>query len=85
MIRDDVAVHNERTKLFAGFVNALAIAVIAVGVLAPVIAALGGGGAQAPQVTWISALTFGLLGLALHGTAHYILGWLKKAKPDEPR
>jgi hypothetical protein len=72
MIRDDVAVHNERAKLFAGFVNALAIAVIAVGVLAPVIAAMGraptpeGG----PAISLSLALGCGLLGLALHGTAH---------------
>ena len=85
MIRDDVAVHNERTKLLAGFVNALAIAVIAVGVLAPVIAALGGATAAASGGGLVLTPVCGVLGLALHGAAHYILGRMKKARPDEPR
>ena len=90
MIPDHVAVHNERMKLLAGFFNAVGIALIGVGALAPLAASsdaprsLGERlGDAAPAL--ISGLpewpTWILMGLAMHGIAHYVLGTLRKAGP----
>jgi hypothetical protein len=79
VIPDQVAVYNERVKLLAGFLNAVGIALIGVGVLAPLAASRGAAlseGLRFPQ--WPAWL---LAGLALHGVAHYVLGYFKKARP----
>ena len=88
MIRDDVAIHNERMKLLAGSLNAVAVGLVAVGVLAPAAARSGAASfAAAPTGPMLSqmSLWFGWLamGLAIHGAAHYILGHLKKAPSDD--
>lgn len=66
--RDPIATHNERTKLFAGFVNAIAIGLIAFAVLRP----LTSGEASVSVTTfyWTAA------GFALHAVSHYILRYL---------
>ncbi len=83
MIRDDLLIHNERTKLLANSVNALGLALIAVGVLAPV-AAFTRAAAQASAPTASTGLQTALWlvwmigGLALRGLAHDIMGNRKK-------
>lgn len=61
-------VRNERAKLFANFLSALGLGLIAIGVLRP---AFETGG----DPRWI--LLWALAGLALHGLAHYILGFMR--------
>lgn len=63
-------VRNERVKLFASFLSALAIGLIAIGVLRP---AFGTGGGP----RWL--LVRALAGLALHGLAPYGLGFMRQA------
>ena len=90
MILDRVAIHNERMKLLAGFFNAIGIALIGVGVLAPLAASLGPrslgerlGDAAPALIVGLPEWPFWLLvGLAMHVAAHYVLGYLKKAKPS---
>lgn len=68
-LRRAVAVHNERVKLFAGFVNAIGLGLIGFAVLRPLtedMAAIG----------TITAV-WGLAGLFLHGIFHYILAMLR--------
>jgi len=68
-LRRAVAVHNERVKLFAGFVNAIGLGLIGFAVLRPLtenMAAIG----------TITAV-WGLAGLFLHGISHYILAMLR--------
>jgi hypothetical protein len=60
-------VRNDRIKLFANFVNALGLGLIAIAVLRPIIET---GGDPLRIGLWF------LTGLALHGLAHYILGHL---------
>jgi hypothetical protein len=74
-------IHNERTKLTATWVNALAVAVVATGVVAPVAAVVFG----LPTLGTISAstlvpITAGwlLLGIALHLLARVMLGRLRE-------
>jgi hypothetical protein len=61
-------VRNERAKLFANFLSALGLGLIAIAVLRP---ALETGGDPLRIVFWA------LAGLALHGAAHYILGFMR--------
>ena len=61
-------IRNERAKLFANFLSALGIGLIAIGVLRP---AFETGGDPLWIVVWA------LAGLALHGFAHYILGYMR--------
>lgn len=61
-------VPNERVKLFANLLSALAIGLVAVGVLRP---AFGTGG----DPRWL--LVWALAGLALHGLAHYGFGFMR--------
>lgn len=74
--RDPIATHNERTKLFASFVNAIAIGLIGFAVLRPL--------TENPiSVTLLSAW-WGLAGLALHALSHYVLRYLIQ-RDDEGR
>ena len=74
MIQDPVAINNERAKLVAAFFNALGLGLIAVGVVAPLAGAAtpANGGGLPEWPAWL------LMGLAMHGAAHYVLGYLKK-------
>jgi len=69
-LRDDLAVHNERVKLFAGFLNALGLGLIGFAVIRPL----------TDSGTSVSLLTgvWGAVGLVLHLIAHYIMGMLRK-------
>ena len=69
-VRDPLAVHNERVKLFAGFINAVGLGLIGFAVLRPLTDSLGNAA--------ISSLLWGIVGLALHGISHYVLGYLRK-------
>lgn len=70
MRRDPVATHNERTKLFASFLNAVAIGLIGFAILRPL----------TEEPTSVSALSawWGIAGLAIHASSHYILRYLMK-------
>jgi hypothetical protein len=73
-------VHNERTKLLAGWLNALATAVIAAGILAPVAALLYGlatPGREALYLPILIAVCLGF-GAALHFVGRAILGRLRE-------
>jgi hypothetical protein len=61
-------IRNERTKLFANFVSALGLGLIAIAVLRP---ALETGGDPLRIAFWAGA------GLALHGRAQYIPGFVR--------
>jgi hypothetical protein len=68
--RDPVATHNERTKLFASFLNALAIGLIGFAVLRPL--------TETPISVTVLSVWWGLAGLVLHASSHYILRYLMK-------
>jgi hypothetical protein len=72
--RDPLATHNERVKLFSGFLNALGLGLIGFAILRP----LTGDG---PGVTAISVY-WGVSGLVLHGVAHYILRYLEQGDDE---
>ena len=78
MVRDPILIRNERLKLLAGFANAFGLALIGLGVLAPLVAYLlrAQPDGTAHPATW---LMFWTAGLASHGVAHYVLGRLVKA------
>jgi hypothetical protein len=61
-------IRNERLKLFANFLNAIGLGLIAIAVLRP---AIETGGDPWRIVLWF------LVGLALHGVAHYVLGHMR--------
>ena len=67
---DPLASHNERVKLFASFVTAIGIGLIGLAILGPV--------TQSLDNATLSALWWGLAGLAMHGLSHYILGYVRK-------
>ena len=69
-MRDPLATHNERVKLFAGFLNAVGLGLIGFAVLRPLTES--GGAITALSATWGGA------GLALHALAHYILRYLRR-------
>ena len=68
-LRRAVAVHNERVKLFAGFVNAIGLGLIGFAVLRPL----------TEDMAAIGAITavWGLVGLFLHAISHYVIGMLR--------
>ena len=68
--RDPLAAYNERVKLFAHFLNALGLGLIGFAVLRPLTESLGNAN--------LSALWWGMTGLAIHGIAHYIMGNIRK-------
>ena len=69
-MRSAIAIHNERTKLRAATLNALAIGLLALAVLRPIV----------DDIASLSAKTaaWSLASLALHGAAHYVLGALRE-------
>ncbi|TFL16781.1 hypothetical protein [Jannaschia formosa] len=69
-LRDELAVWNERVKLAAGFLNALGLGLIGFAVLRP----------ATDDVALLSfgSLGWGIIGLAMHGLAHYVIGKLRK-------
>ena len=69
-LRDPLATHNERVKLRAVFLNALAIGFLGFAFLRPLV----------EGTLSLTALTAAFLatGLALHAAAHYILRYLEK-------
>ncbi|ETA50272.1 hypothetical protein [Ponticoccus alexandrii] len=73
-LRDTLMVHNERVKLLAGFANAVALGLIGFAILRPL----------TENSLHVNSLTigWGLAGLALHGLSHYILGMLRKERPE---
>ena len=68
--RDPLAANNERVKLFASFVNAVALGLIGFAILRPLVEDIANAS--------LSTLWWGLTGLALHGFSHYILGLIRK-------
>ncbi|CTQ51353.1 hypothetical protein [Jannaschia donghaensis] len=74
--RDTLLVWNERVRLFAGFLNALALGLVGFAVLRPL----------TEDVALLSGLSAGwaAVGLAIHVAAHYVMGQLKKEDvPDD--
>jgi uncharacterized membrane protein YjfL (UPF0719 family) len=69
-LRDDLAVHNERVKLFAGFLNAIGLGLIGFAVIRPL--------TDAQATPTLLTVVWGGAGLVLHLIAHYILGMLRK-------
>lgn len=65
-----VPVHNERVKLFAGFLNALGLGLIGFAILRPITAQ--------PMTVEAGSVWFGLAGVALHAAAHYVLGQMRE-------
>jgi hypothetical protein len=68
-LRRDVAIHNERVKLFSGFVNAIGLGLIGFAVLRPLTVNLD-------EVSGLTVL-WGVAGLFLHAISHYILVMLR--------
>lgn len=68
--RDKLVSFNERVKLFAGFVNAIALGLIGFAVLRPLTDSLS-------NASWAAAW-WAAAGLAMHGVSHYILGRIRK-------
>lgn len=73
-LRDDLLIWNERIKLFAGFLNAAALGLVAFAVLRP----------ATEDLTLLNTVSagWGSVGLAIHGLAVYILGYLRKDTSD---
>lgn len=67
---DPLTAFNERLKAAANFLNAIGIGLIGFAVLRPLTEAL--------TSTPLSALWWGLVGLVLHGAAHYVLGHIRR-------
>jgi hypothetical protein len=73
-------VHNERTKLTASWLNALATGLIAAGAFAPAAAWLYGLSALPIGAFYLSAIAFACVvaGVSLHGFALAMLGRLRE-------
>lgn len=69
-----IRIRNERVKLIASFVNALAIGVIGMAVFRPM--------ADGMVDSWWSLAAWSAIGLAMHMVPHYILGYLKSEDVD---
>ncbi|ABD54782.1 hypothetical protein [Jannaschia sp. CCS1] len=67
--RDPLATHNERVKLRAQFLNALAIGFLGFALLRPLI--------EGTLSLNLFTIAFLVTGLALHAMAHYILRYLE--------
>ncbi|ARJ70470.1 hypothetical protein [Paracoccus contaminans] len=63
-------VRNERLKLAAGFLNAISIGLIGIAILRPVV--------ETHQASYLTLAAWSGIGLAIHGVAQYILGYLRK-------
>lgn len=73
-VRDPIATHNERVKLFAGFVNALGLGMIGFAVLRPMVA-------NPADISWAN-MWWLIAGLVMHGFSHYIMRYMRrKAEP----
>jgi Na+/melibiose symporter-like transporter len=72
-------VHNEQTKLTASAVNTAATSCLAIGVLAPVVAALYGAGPAGGRIGYVAigAVLWIILAVALHLLARQILKGLR--------
>ena len=68
-LRREVAVHNERVKLFSGFTNAIGLGLIGFAVLRPLTE-------SGTDMTGLTVL-WGMAGLFLHAISHYILSMLR--------
>ena len=68
--RDPLGTHNERVKLRANFLNALALGFIGFAFLRPLI--------EGTLSVGLLTVAYLATGLALHGMAHYILRYLEK-------
>lgn len=73
---DREAVANERLKLAAAALNTLATAAIVTGVIAQLAPGTFGLGAP-PQGVVRGLLTWGTVGLYLHGMGHWLLGGIR--------
>lgn len=62
-------IRNERLKLAANFLNAIAIGLIGIAVLRPMV--------ETGAVDYIALAAWTFAGLALHSLAHYVLGYLR--------
>ncbi len=73
-------IHNERTKLTAAWLNALATALIAAGAFAPAVARVYGLSALPIGAFYLSALAFACVaaGIGLHVSALAMLGRLRE-------
>ncbi len=69
--RDALAIHNERMKLLAGFVNAIGLGLIGFAILRPLTDNIVNGASWA---FW----GWAVVGLAMHGLSHYIMGNIRK-------
>ena len=74
-VRDPLSVYNERVKLFATFVNALALGLLGFAVLGPATADIAG--LDGATAVW------SVVGLALHVTAHYVLSLIRRESDDD--
>jgi hypothetical protein len=74
-------VHNERTKLTATWVSSVAAAIVATGVIAPIVAVVFGiptFAAITPGTFTLATLVWLVLGIAAHIWARYSLGRLRE-------
>ena len=62
-------IRNERLKLLANFINAIGLGLIAIAVLRPIFETGSG--------DYLLVFLWAVAELALHGIAHYILGYLR--------
>jgi hypothetical protein len=62
-------IRNERVKLFANSVNAVGLGLVAIAVLRPI--------TETGSDDYALVGLWALVGLALHGLSHYILGYMR--------
>lgn len=74
-LRDDLAVFNERIKLIATSMNAVALGLIGFAVLRPV--------TDAQMALGWPAMWWAIVGVAFHLSAHYVLGMLEKEADND--
>ena len=72
---DPIATYNERTKLTASTINALGIGLVGFAVLRPA--------AEDVATLELTAVVWTFIGLALHGVARHLLGYLRREPDDE--
>ncbi|MEN0079790.1 MAG: hypothetical protein AAF753_11840 [Pseudomonadota bacterium] len=70
-----MATHNERLKLIAAFLNAMAIGLVGFSLLRPLVDDMSAMG--------LSTLWWCLVAFAIHSAALYILGMLEKEVTDD--
>ncbi|HEY1934173.1 MAG TPA: hypothetical protein VGG99_19370 [Acetobacteraceae bacterium] len=72
-------IFNERTRLFATFLNNIAVATIVTSLIAPAVSYFYGVGNLAPNRWWLLiALAWFVLGVSLHRVAVFVLGSLRQ-------